>query len=68
MDDKKTNSIHMEEQSAFEGHVMAVSKATANHTEAQHLQTKKQAIVENWKGIAWCKCNDIFSIHLLLLS
>ncbi|EHK99053.1 putative General alpha-glucoside permease [Glarea lozoyensis 74030] len=53
MDEKHTNSVHMEEERPHE-HAMAVSKAVANYEEAQHAQTKVAAVKENWKGMLWC--------------
>ena len=44
----------MEEDKVTGGKVLAVSKTVANYEEAQHTQTKTNALKENWKGIGWC--------------
>ncbi|KAH8669748.1 putative general alpha-glucoside permease [Tricladium varicosporioides] len=52
--DEKDTTIHMEEDKVAGGQVLAISKTVANYEEAQHTQTKINALKENWKGIGWC--------------
>tara|TARA_R110002060_G_scaffold13014_6_gene18537 strand:- start:2269 stop:2451 length:183 start_codon:yes stop_codon:yes gene_type:complete len=50
--DKETSTATQVEGSPA---TIATSEVVANYEENQHLQTRVNALKENWKGVLWCK-------------
>jgi hypothetical protein len=65
MDEKQTNSVHMEEERPHE-HAMAVSKAVANYEEAQHTQTKFRLSRRTGKGCYGVGTPSTKLLHILM--
>lgn len=47
--------------------IITASEIVANYEENQYLQTRVEALKENWKGVLWCKYSDLSSARKVLI-
>lgn len=66
MEKEASNTVQVEDN--VPGPTLTTSETVANYEEKQHLQSRLDALKENWKGVLWCQYSKPSSRSILTFS